>query len=208
MRTSIAAAVCPFMGLVFCTAQPFNNITSKATNNTSTTSCISPADAILIANGFGQILSNFTTSWGDVLIADDYIDQSDSVATLMHSPNVLASDLGKTTFSSKASFLAGEAAQPGVPFSLLNTWSSCDAVTFRYVLSPPGLDVQGIAVAEVVEVAKNETGKGVGEGSQKWQIKTFYGEFNSAVWLTDLKDGIVGCDVSGNVTVAGNETVV
>jgi hypothetical protein len=72
------------------------------------------------------------------------------------------------------------------------------------VLSPPGLNVQGIAVAEVEEAKKN--GTGVGEGSRKWQIKTFYGEFNSAVWLTDLKAKIEGCDVrggvSGNVTVA------
>jgi hypothetical protein len=112
--------------------------------------------------------------------------------------------LGKLTFNTKTAFLAGEQAQPGVPFKLLNTWSSCNAVTFRYVLSPPGLNVQGIAVAEVEEAKKN--GTGVGEGNRKWQIKTFYGEFNSAVWLTDLKDKIVGCDVSGNVT--GNATVV
>ena len=112
--------------------------------------------------------------------------------------------MGKLTFDTKASFLAGEQAQPGVPFTLLNTWSSCSAVTFRYVLSPPsGLDVQGIAVAEVVEAKSN--GTGVGEGDQKWQIKTFYGEFNSAVWLTDLKKSIVGCDVrsgAGNGTAA------
>jgi hypothetical protein len=111
--------------------------------------------------------------------------------------------LGKLTYNTKESFLAGEQAQPGVPFKLLNTWSSCNAVTFRYVLSPPGLDVQGIAVAEVEEAKKNNTG--VGEGSKKWQIKTFYGEFNSAVWLTDLKDKISGCDVRSNVT--GNGTV-
>ncbi|THX55634.1 hypothetical protein D6D06_04800 [Aureobasidium pullulans] len=204
MRAFIATALCP---LVACyTIQPFNT-TSKSPNTTissSTTSCISTADAILIANGFGQILSNFSMSFGDILIADDYVDQSDSVATLMHSPNLLASDLGKLTFDTKASFLAGEQAQPGVPFTLLNTWSSCSAVTFRYVLSPPsGLDVQGIAVAEVVEAKSN--GTGVGEDDQKWQIKTFYGEFNSAVWLTDLKKSIVGCDVrsgAGNGTAA------
>lgn len=94
--------------------------------------------------------------------------------------------MGKITFDTKASFLAGEQAQPGVPFKLLNTWPSCNAVTFRYVLS-----------AKI-------NGTGVGEGDKKWQIKTFYGEFNSAVWLTDLKSSITGCDVNGNVT--GNVT--
>lgn len=111
--------------------------------------------------------------------------------------------MGTITFGTKESYLAAEQAQPGVPFKLLNTWSSCNAVTFRYVLSPPGLNVQGIAVAEVEEAKKN--GTGVGEGSKKWQIKTFYGEFNSAVWLTGLKNGIAGCDVSANVT--SNATV-
>ncbi|CAD0099393.1 unnamed protein product [Aureobasidium mustum] len=202
MRVFVATVLCPLVA--HCAAQPFNSTSSKLSNSTSnSTSCISAADAVLIADGFGQILSNFSTSFGDILIADGYTDQSDSVATLMHSPNVIASDLGKITFDSKASFLAGEQAQPGVPFKLLNTWSSCNAVTFRYVLSPPGLNVQGIAVAEVEEAKKN--GTGVGEGTKKWQIKTFYGEFNSAVWLTDLKSGITGCDVSGNVT--GNGTV-
>ncbi|KAI4842776.1 hypothetical protein E4T45_08911 [Aureobasidium sp. EXF-8846] len=173
MRTSIATVICPLMALG-AAAQPFNGKSSKLSNTTASTSCISTVDAVLIADGFGQILSNFSTSFGDILIADGYVDQSDSVATLMHSPNLIASDLGKLTFDTKSSFLAGEQAQPGVPFKLLNTWSSCNAVTFRYVLSPPGLNVQGIAVAEVEEAKRN--GTGVGEGSKKWQIKTFYGE--------------------------------
>ncbi|KAG9846245.1 hypothetical protein KCU98_g6158, partial [Aureobasidium melanogenum] len=202
MRAFIATVLCPLVA--HCTAQPFHSTSSKLADTTSeNASCISAADAVLVANGFGQILSNFSTSWGDVLIADGFTDQSDSVATLMHSPNVVASDLGSITFGTKESYLAGEQASPGVPFKLLNTWSSCNAVTFRYVLSPPGLHVQGMAVAEVQEAEKN--GTGVGEGSIKWQIKTFYGEFNSAVWLTDLKGKVAGCDVSGNVT--GNGTV-
>ena len=64
-------------------------------------------------------------------------------------------------------------------------------MAFRYVLHPPGLDVQGIAVAEVVA---NKNGTGVGEGKTKWQIKAFYGEFNSAAWLTDL--GSEACNVT------------
>ncbi|KAH0354552.1 hypothetical protein KCU81_g1111, partial [Aureobasidium melanogenum] len=200
MRTFIAAALYPLVAL--CAAQPFHSTSSKLAKTTfDSASCISAADAVLVANGFGQILSNFSTSFGDILIADGYTDQSDSVSTLMHSPNVVASDLGSITFNSKESYLAGEQAQPGVSFKLLNTWSSCNAVTFRYVLSPPGLKVQGVAVAEVEQAKKN--GTGVGEGSTKWQIKTFYGEFNSAVWLTDLKSHITGCDVSSNVTSNG-----
>jgi hypothetical protein len=91
MRASIATAICPLVAL--CAAQPLNGSSSRFSNTTDSTSCISSADAILIADGFGQILSNFSMSWGDSIIADGYVDQSDSVATLMHSPNVLASDV-------------------------------------------------------------------------------------------------------------------
>lgn len=122
--------------------------------------------------------------------------------SILHLTN-LHFQLGSITFGTKESYLAGEQASPGVPFTLLNTWSSCNAVTFRYVLSPPGLKVQGMAVAEVQQAKKN--GTGVGEGNTKWQIKTFYGEFNSAVWLTDLKGKVVGCDVNGNVTGNGTD---
>lgn len=91
MRASTATAICPLVAL--CAAQPFSGSSSRFFNITDSASCISSADAVLIADGFGQILSNFSMSWGDNLIADGYVDQSDSVATLMHSPNVLASDV-------------------------------------------------------------------------------------------------------------------
>lgn len=61
------------------------------TNTTST--CISHADAHLIASGFGEILSNYNETFGNKLIAEGYVDQSDSVATLIHTPNLLASNV-------------------------------------------------------------------------------------------------------------------
>lgn len=68
--------------------------------------CISAADAVLVADGFGQVLSNFSMSWGDILIADGYTDQSDSVATLMHSPNVVASDVSSNLLGCSRSLLS------------------------------------------------------------------------------------------------------
>ena len=91
MRASIITAICSLMAL--CAAKPFNGKSTKFSNTTDSASCISAADAVLIADGFGQILSNFSTAFGDNLIADGYVDQSDSVATLMHSPNLVASDV-------------------------------------------------------------------------------------------------------------------
>jgi hypothetical protein len=93
MRTSLASALCYL--ITHCTAQPTNSKLSNSTVPTTneTITCISPADAILIANGFGHILSNFSMAFGDTLIAEGYTDQSDSVATLSHSPNLVASDV-------------------------------------------------------------------------------------------------------------------
>lgn len=92
MRAFLATLLCPLVA--HCAAQPFNSTSSKLSNSTSNSkSCISAADAVLIADGFGQILSDSSTSFGDILIADGYTDQSDSVSTLMHSPNVIASDV-------------------------------------------------------------------------------------------------------------------
>lgn len=97
MRTFIAAALYPLVAL--CAAQTFYSTSSKLAKTTfNSASCISAADAVLVANGFGQILSNFSTSFGDILIADGYTDQSDSVSTLMHSPNVVASDVSPSLF--------------------------------------------------------------------------------------------------------------
>jgi hypothetical protein len=47
--------------------------------------CLCDSDADVIANDFAQLISNFTTTFANEVLADDYTDQSDSVNTLIDS---------------------------------------------------------------------------------------------------------------------------
>jgi len=101
------------------------------------------------------------------------------------------------TFASKADFLAGQGAQPPVPFEILNLWNTCDTVIIRWLSAQSPLPVQGISIA-TVQPAPEGQGGGFGVGSQKWQINKIVAEFNSGAWLGDL--GYPECKVVANAT--------
>jgi hypothetical protein len=94
------------------------------------------------------------------------------------------------TFASKADFLAGQGAQPPVPFKILNLWNTCDTVIIRWL---------GISIATVVPAIEGQGG-GFGVGPQKWQISRILAEFNSGAWLGDL--GYPECAVVANATTS------
>jgi len=141
--------------------------------------CLCDSDADVIGNDFAQLISNYSADFANKVIASDYTDQSDSVNTLIDSGTTAPIPLGSLTFATKAAFLAGQSGQPDVPFTILQTWHTCDTVIIRWVAHPPGgsQQVQGID-ALIVEPSSN--------GFQPYQIKTTYGEFNSGAWLADL----------------------
>ncbi len=47
--------------------------------------CLTDCDADVIANDFAQLISNYTESFAQLVLAENYIDQSDSVNTLIDS---------------------------------------------------------------------------------------------------------------------------
>jgi hypothetical protein len=85
--------------------------------------------------------------------------------------------LGSITFATKAAFIAASAEQPEVPFTVLQTWHTCDTVIIRWVANPGPQQVQGLD-AIIVEPSSNDF--------QPYQIKVVYGEFNSGAWFADL----------------------
>jgi len=140
--------------------------------------CLCDSDADVIANDFAQLISNFNTTFATEVLADDYTDQSDSVNTLIDSGTTSPLALGSLTFATKAAFITGQGGQPDIPFTILQTWHTCDTVIIRWVATPVGSQqVQGFD-ALIVEPSSN--------GFQPYQIKTTYGEFNSGAWLADL----------------------
>lgn len=47
--------------------------------------CLCDSDADVIGNDFAQLISNYSADFATKVLADDYIDQSDSVNTLIDS---------------------------------------------------------------------------------------------------------------------------
>jgi len=149
--------------------------------------CLCDSDADVIGNDFAQLISNYSSTFATEVLANDYSDYSDSVNTLIDSGTTSPLALGTATFATKAAFLAGQGSQPDVPFTILNTWHTCDTVIIRWVANPGAQQVQGFD-ALVVEPSSN--------GFQPYQIKTTYGEFNSGAWLADL--GRPECNVTAS----------
>ncbi|KAI5264533.1 hypothetical protein E4T47_08742 [Aureobasidium subglaciale] len=170
---------------------------SKNATHSGNASCISDADASLIATSFGLTISNYTEALAVQLFTTNFTDQSDSVNTLIHEPGLQAQDLGPLTFSSKADFLAGQGAQPPVPFEILDLWHTCDTVILRWLSAQTPYSVQGISIASVVHAVEGQGG-GFGIGTQKWQISRIVAEFNSGAWLGNL--GYPECAVVANAT--------
>ena len=103
------------------------------------------------------------------------------------------------TFTSKAEFIAGQGAQPPVPFKILNLWNTCNTVIIRWLSAQKPLPVQGVSIASVVPAIEGQGG-GFGVGSQKWQISAIVAEFNSGAWLGNL--GYPECKVVANATAS------
>jgi len=141
--------------------------------------CLCDSDADIIANDFAQLISNYSASFAEAVLAPDYTDQADSVNTLIDSGTNAPLPLGSLTFATKSAFLAGQGSQPNVPFTILNTWHTCDTVIIRWVSKQTPEQVQGFD-ALVVEPSTNSSAPG------PYQIKTTYGEFNSGAWLANL----------------------
>ncbi|KAI4852139.1 hypothetical protein E4T44_01679 [Aureobasidium sp. EXF-8845] len=193
---ALAAAHSPFKHPSWAPQPHSSNNATQPQHGGAT--CISTADASLIATSFGLTISNYTEALAVQLFTNNFTDQSDSVNTLIHEPGLQAKDLGSLTFASKADFLAGQGAQPPVPFKILNLWNTCDTVIIRW-LSTQSLPVQGISIATVQPAVEGQGG-GFGTGPQKWQINRVLAEFNSGAWLGDL--GYPECAVVANATTS------
>lgn len=140
--------------------------------------CLTPASTQYLVNGFGGLLSNYTTANAEKLLSDDFTDFSDSINSLIGAP------LGNATFPNKAAFEAGQGAQPAVPFQVLAIDAvTCDTIALRWLIPLPPNPIKGITILK----AENSQGD-----ADSWQIKTIFTEFNSIAWLTDI---------GGNVTL-------
>ncbi|OAL35651.1 hypothetical protein AYO20_05032 [Fonsecaea nubica] len=141
------------------------------------TKCLTQGTVESIVDGFGKLISAYTDADAQRLLADDLVDYSDSINSLIGAP------VGTATFPSKAAFMAGQGSQPPVPFELLAIEAyNCDTISLRWIGGLQPQPVKGITVLK----ASNSQGQ-----KDTWQISTIFTEFNSIAWLQDI---------GGNVT--------
>jgi len=142
--------------------------------------CLDESVAAEIVSQFGSLLSNYSNSTANNLLASDFVDTSDSINYLAGIP------LGGATFPSKQAFELGQGSQPPVGFQVL----SIDAVTcngviaFRWVaqVGQQTYPAQGIDILYASLKGYNHEKV----GPHGWQLDKVYSEFNSAAWVVDI----------------------
>jgi len=170
--STILAATSVFAATVFGAS----NVAAR--NHGRDKSCMSDADAQQVATNFGHLLDNYSDTLANESLTVDYTDYSDSVIELINSGCTGPVALGSATFSSRASFEAGQGGQPNIPFEQLNIWHTCDTVIIRWRSAMSPEEVTGNIVMECVPSPPGSV--------YPWKIKTVYSEFNSGAWLVDL----------------------
>jgi len=152
---------------------------ADATNSPPQDKCLPNYIAGEIVNSFLSLISAYNGAVADNLLADNFVDTSDSINYLAGIP------LGGPTFPAKVAFEQGQGSQPPVPVSLLNIDAvTCDGViAFRWVGFPAiaSLEVKGINILYTVN-----NGDTNAVGPSGWQISQVFSEFNSAAWIVDL----------------------
>ena len=165
------------LAAVAAVAVPFTSAAPTKTEEWAPNNCLPAATASAIVTGFASLLTNFNAATANSLLADNYIEYSDSINFLGGFP------LGGPTFPSKQAFIAGQGQQPPLPaFEVLNI----DAVTcggtivFRW-LAQVGSEQQEIKGINVFYTSY--TGQG---GFGGYQISETFSEFNSGSWVVDI----------------------
>jgi hypothetical protein len=75
----------PAQAVIPPTSEAFDSVASSLTaENAADSICLSPADAEIVSRSFGLLISNYTTKLAVQLLADDFIDQADSVNQLIN----------------------------------------------------------------------------------------------------------------------------
>ena len=138
--------------------------------------CIDDQSASKLATAFGTLISAYNKTVADTIIASSFIDYSESINTLKNSGCTGPNALTGPTFTSRSGFETESAAQPAVPFKVLNYWFNCNNVIVRWQSAQSPQPVIGISVLQVIPAST----------SYKWAINEIWVEFDSAAWLVNL----------------------
>jgi hypothetical protein len=160
------------------TALPVSGSWPRTQLSQRTSQCLSAADAAYIVNSFALLVnSTFNPNLAAAILTPNFIDYSDSIDFLAGIP------LGRATFTSLATFEAGQAGQAPIPFQVLSIDAvSCSNIAFRWLAYPGSgrYEVKGLNI-----MYTTRTGA-LNNGADGWQVQTNFVEFNAAAWVLDL----------------------
>jgi hypothetical protein len=84
LSTTILADT-PAQSILSAAGSAYDTVASSlAAESAADSICLSPADAEIVSRSFGLLISNYTTKLAVQLLADDFIDQADSVNQLIN----------------------------------------------------------------------------------------------------------------------------
>ena len=143
--------------------------------------CLTDADAKQISDAFFTVTGGkgiFNLTIAKAILASDYSDSSESVASIVDEGGDEPLPLLRPTFSSKKAFDKANALQPRTEFEALNLYHNCDTVFQRFQVTnlhpyPP----RGISIFETQPAPAGNL--------YPYQIKQVYGEIDSIAWLVD-----------------------
>ncbi|KAK4541063.1 hypothetical protein LTR36_008288 [Oleoguttula mirabilis] len=189
MRSTMIAAAAFAIGAIATPTFPV--IQKRDCNDT----CMTYDQAQVVANNFKTLIASYSDALADQVLTVDFTDYSDSVTELINSGCTGPQALGSVTFDSRAAFEAGQAAQPAIPFEILNLWYACEGpVVIRWRSAQTPQLITGNIVMETTRSANT---------SEPWLINTVYSEFNSGAWLVNLGVFTANCSADGNGTAVG-----
>jgi hypothetical protein len=132
------------------------------------TKCLNWDTANYLATSFQSLIAAFSTTTAEAVLADDFVDFSNSILSLIGQP------VDVPAFTSKEAFIQGQGSQPPVPLVILAIDAfNCQNVTLRWNAKFGGGSVNGITHL----TAENSQGQ-----LDTWQISVIYTEFDSLAW--------------------------
>ncbi|KIW81339.1 hypothetical protein Z517_04364 [Fonsecaea pedrosoi CBS 271.37] len=167
--TSTVSALIPPITI---TATP--SLAFAASSDVLATGCLSDAQATNIVTSWKTILTSSdrgdASAIAQALIADEYLETSDSINSLA------GNSLGNATISGKDSFIAAVLENPPIPLlTTLDIFHDCTRIAFYWAASGVGSGVEDVRGVDLLYLTED-----------KEQINMAMVEFNSLAWAKDV----------------------
>jgi len=145
--------------------------------------CLTKHSAYQLVKNFIQLTNGdaFNETLAILLIAEDVVDTSGSVSSIINGGNTAPAPLTGPLITNRTEFIASNSAQGTTPYKPLNIYWTCDVITFRFEIAKGPFATQPVLGITILETIQSP------QGSEfPFMIKQVFGELNSFAFLVDL----------------------